>query len=126
MAQVRRADVPSVGIEGLRDDDLAFARAGGFWFDQIAVPVSISQGGENLMVPLAHGRRLGAHVPGARCTSCRRSSLVDVRLHRCSIRRAGACAWVSAADWIRHCCTLDRALLQARPRCKLDRALLQA
>jgi hypothetical protein len=66
MAQVRTADVTSVGIEGLRDDDLAFARAWGFLVRPDRSAVSISQGGEDLMVPPAHDRRLGAHVPGAR------------------------------------------------------------
>jgi pimeloyl-ACP methyl ester carboxylesterase len=56
----------SAGIDGWRDDDLAFARPWGFALDQIGVPVSIWQGGQDRMVPPEHGRWLGAHVAGAR------------------------------------------------------------
>lgn len=54
------------GIEGWRDDDLAFAAHWGFELAAITVPVAVWQGGADLMVPFAHGSWLAEHVPGAR------------------------------------------------------------
>ena len=55
------------GIAGWRDDDLAFIRDWGFSLAACAaVPVAIWQGGEDQMVPRAHGEWLAAHVPGCR------------------------------------------------------------
>ena len=51
------------GIDGWMDDDLAFTRPWGFEFADIGVPTMIWQGTEDLMVPVAHGRWLAAHVP---------------------------------------------------------------
>jgi pimeloyl-ACP methyl ester carboxylesterase len=53
------------GIDGWLDDDLAFVKAWGFDVASIDVPVSIWQGGDDLMVPGGHGRWLAEHVAGA-------------------------------------------------------------
>lgn len=56
----------SHGIDGMVDDDLAFASPWGFDLAAIAVPVAIWQGSDDLMVPAAHGPWLVERIPGAR------------------------------------------------------------
>jgi len=53
-------------VDGWRDDDLAFLRDWGFDPADIAVPVQVWQGEQDVMVPPPHGRWLAEHVPGAR------------------------------------------------------------
>jgi pimeloyl-ACP methyl ester carboxylesterase len=55
----------SAGIDGWRDDDLAFVRDWGVPLDA-GVPVSIWQGEQDRMVPHTHGEWLATHLPGAR------------------------------------------------------------
>jgi len=62
-ATFRRA--VSTGVAGWRDDDLAFAKPWGFELDAIERPVAVWQGGEDRMVPMAHGEWLADHIPGA-------------------------------------------------------------
>lgn len=52
-----------LGVDGWLDDDLAFLRPWGFSLDDITVPSFMWQGGEDLMVPPAHGRWLTRHIP---------------------------------------------------------------
>jgi pimeloyl-ACP methyl ester carboxylesterase len=64
LAQAFRAAVAE-GIAGWRDDDTAFLGDWGFDPSAIEIPVSVWQGGEDRMVPFAHGRWLAGRVPGA-------------------------------------------------------------
>jgi pimeloyl-ACP methyl ester carboxylesterase len=53
------------GIWGWFDDDMALTRPWGFGLDGIGAPVTVWQGGQDRMVPFAHGRWLVAHLPSA-------------------------------------------------------------
>lgn len=64
-AEQTRAAVAK-GIEGWRDDDLAFVTDWGFALDAIKVPVTIWQGDQDAMVPFGHGQWLASHIPAAR------------------------------------------------------------
>jgi pimeloyl-ACP methyl ester carboxylesterase len=65
-AALRAAMTP--GIDGWRDDDLAFTRDWGLSLDALghATPVAIWQGDQDRMVPEAHGAWLAANIPLAR------------------------------------------------------------
>jgi pimeloyl-ACP methyl ester carboxylesterase len=56
------------GIDGWRDDDLAFVSDWGFPVASASgtAPVSVWQGDQDHMVPFGHGEWLAAHLPAAR------------------------------------------------------------
>lgn len=64
-ARERRRHALALGVWGWFDDDIAEVRPWGFEVDSIAVPVAIWHGGEDRLVPFAHGEWLAANVPGA-------------------------------------------------------------
>ena len=53
------------GYWGWFDDDLAFTRPWNVAIEDIGVPVHVWQGGDDRMVPYAHGEWLAAHCGGA-------------------------------------------------------------
>jgi pimeloyl-ACP methyl ester carboxylesterase len=53
------------GVVGMHDDGLAIVAPWGFDVESISVPTAVWAGGQDAMVPLAHGRWLAEHVPGA-------------------------------------------------------------
>jgi pimeloyl-ACP methyl ester carboxylesterase len=53
------------GVAGWRDDDLAFVTGWGFGLDAVTCPVTVWQGGADLMVPAAHGHWLASRLAGA-------------------------------------------------------------
>ncbi len=52
-------------VEGWVDDDLAFLAPWGFELQEIAVPIALWHGEQDLFVPVAHGRWLADNLPGA-------------------------------------------------------------
>ena len=56
----------STGINGWHDDDEAFLSPWGFELADVAVPVSLWQGGADRMVPPSHGRSLAERLPDVR------------------------------------------------------------
>jgi pimeloyl-ACP methyl ester carboxylesterase len=52
------------GVAGVHDDGLAIVAPWGFDVRTISVPTAVWAGGQDVMVPLAHGRWLAEHIPG--------------------------------------------------------------
>jgi pimeloyl-ACP methyl ester carboxylesterase len=53
------------GLWGWVDDSLAFVRPWGFDVAEVCVPVRVTYGARDVIVPAGHGEWLGRHVPGA-------------------------------------------------------------
>jgi pimeloyl-ACP methyl ester carboxylesterase len=53
------------GVDGWVDDDIAFTRPWGFDVGAISVPVYLTFGRTDNLVPPAHGDWLAAHIPHA-------------------------------------------------------------
>jgi pimeloyl-ACP methyl ester carboxylesterase len=59
------ADLVLGGVWGWVDDSLAFVRPWGFDVREIEVPVRVTYGTQDVVVPAAHGAWLGRTIPGA-------------------------------------------------------------
>lgn len=66
VAKVENERLAGDGIWGWYDDDWAMWGEWGFDPAEIGVPVSLWHGGQDLLIPLAHGEWLAANIPGAR------------------------------------------------------------
>ena len=56
----------ATNADGWVDDELAFTKPWGFEVDSIRVPVCLSYGRADTLVPAAHGDWLAAHIPAAK------------------------------------------------------------
>lgn len=70
------------GIEGWRDDDLAFVRPWGFRVEEITVPVLLWQGAQDLMVPFRHGEWLADKIAGVDARLEREEGHLTLQVHR--------------------------------------------
>ena len=55
----------ATGVDGWVDDNLAFTEPWGFDVEDIRVPVVLTYGRTDVLVPAAHGDWLAAHIPAA-------------------------------------------------------------
>jgi pimeloyl-ACP methyl ester carboxylesterase len=62
--QLRNGLAP--GVDGWVDDNIAFTKPWGFEVSSVRVPVYLSYGRDDTLVPAAHGDWLAAHLPDAK------------------------------------------------------------
>jgi len=81
------------GVDGWVDDDIAMTKPWGFDVADIKVPVLLTYGRTDTLVPAAHGDWLAAHMEEWTVTT-RRAPKVTVTRERVSLCQKGVTRWL--------------------------------